>query len=328
MFERALTRDSDAQAPVEPADTPPVVVIGAACFDIKGRAFDRVNSGSSTPGLVRVSLGGTARNIAENLARLDVPVRLLTALGADRQGEQLAEQTRAAGVLLDDDLVVVDPSLSTGSYVALMNDEGQLVAGIDDTRALRAVTPRMLHRWHAAIRDSSLVVADANLRPQTLRALLEMCCRFGVRVCLDPVSIELAHRIVPHLGGLLLVTPNMAEASVLAGLPVTGRDDALVAAKALHEAGPEVVVVTMAHGGAVFASAAASGHIPALETDVVDATGAGDALTAGVLFGLLNDFPLDDAIALGTSMASLTMQSTETVRSDLTLDRVYQHLKL
>jgi pseudouridine kinase len=66
----------------------------------------------------------------------------------------------------------------------------------------------------------------------------------------------------------------------------------------------------------------------AVETEVLDATGAGDALTAGVLFGLLNDFPLDDAMALGVSMASLAMQSSETVRSDLTLEQVYQNLKL
>lgn len=328
MSMRGLARDASRPLTRDGADAAPVLVIGAACIDVKGRAFDRLHSGSSTPGLVRVSLGGTARNIAENLARLDMTVRLHTAIGDDQQGAQLAKQTREAGVLLDENGVLLDTTRPTCSYVALMNEFGQLLAGVDDTRALRAITPRVVHRWHAAIRDSALVVADANLRPQSLGTLVTVCRRYGTRLCLDPVSVALASRIVPYLEGTVLVTPNMAEAAALTGLTVATIDEAIAAAKVLQEAGPEVVVVTMAHGGAVFASGDASGHIPALETDVVDATGAGDALTAGVLFGLLNDFPLDDAIAFGTSMASLTMQSAETVRADLTLDGVYQHLKL
>ena len=42
-----------------------------------------------------------------------------------------------------------------------------------------------------------------------------------------------------------------------------------------------------------------------LDADRHDTTGAGDALTATVLFGLLNDIPIDDAVRLGVTAASL-----------------------
>ena len=305
-----------------------MVLIGSACFDIIGTVGEEVYLASSNPGRVRVSLGGTARNIAENLARLDVPVHLLTAIGDDAQGRQIVEQTRAAGVVIDDETLIVAPGWPSGAYLALLDFRGRLITGVDDTGVLRQITPRAIHRWHHLVRDAALVVVDANLRPQALRAVMRLCRRYRVEVCLDPVSVTLAGRLAPYLPDAMLITPNMREAAALSGLPVTTREEALAAARLLQDRGTNIVVITLAHGGAVYVSGDASGHLPAIETSVVDATGAGDALTAGVIFGLLNDFPLDDAIALGTAQASLTMQSDETVRSDLTIEQVYAHLKL
>jgi pseudouridine kinase len=68
------------------------------------------------------------------------------------------------------------------------------------------------------------------------------------------------------------------------------------------------------------------GYIPAIRSEVVDRTGAGDALTAGVVFGLLNDFPIDEAVRLGVSAATLTLQCKETVCPDLSLERLYDQL--
>jgi pseudouridine kinase len=66
--------------------------------------------------------------------------------------------------------------------------------------------------------------------------------------------------------------------------------------------------------------------VPALESEIVDLTGAGDALTAAVVFGLLNDFPIDEAVRLGTSAAALTLQSRETVCPALSLEQLYDQM--
>jgi pseudouridine kinase len=66
--------------------------------------------------------------------------------------------------------------------------------------------------------------------------------------------------------------------------------------------------------------------VPAIACDIVDQTGAGDALTAAVVFGLLNDLPIVEAVRLGTSAAALTLQSRETVRPDLSLEKLYDQL--
>ena len=92
--------------------------------------------------------------------------------------------------------------------------------------------------------------------------------------------------------------------------------------------GPRMVVVTLGEQGLAYATYEQSGRVPALDMDVVDSTGVGDALTAAVVFGLLNDFPADEAVRLGVSAAALTLSSSQTVYPDLSLERLYDHLVL
>src|SRR5688572_29244928 len=93
-----------------------VLVIGAANLDIKGRPDSRPVQGSSTPGMIRVSPGGVARNIAENLVRLDVETVLLTAVGDDENGGRLLGQAAGSGIDISEALVIEGGR--TGAYVA------------------------------------------------------------------------------------------------------------------------------------------------------------------------------------------------------------------
>jgi pseudouridine kinase len=44
------------------------------------------------------------------------------------------------------------------------------------------------------------------------------------------------------------------------------------------------------------------------------------------MFGMVNDFPITEAIRLGAAAGSLTLQTGETVVPDLSLDMLYDHL--
>jgi pseudouridine kinase len=90
--------------------------------------------------------------------------------------------------------------------------------------------------------------------------------------------------------------------------------------------GAWIAVVTLGATGLVYATSDRSGYIPALNIEVVDSTGAGDAFSAGVIFGILNEIPLDDAMRLGVSAAALTLRSPETVVPDLSVELLYSQL--
>jgi pseudouridine kinase len=82
----------------------------------------------------------------------------------------------------------------------------------------------------------------------------------------------------------------------------------------------------MAEFGVCYATSETSGYIPAIRTEIVDPTGGGDALNAAVIFALMNDISLDDAVRLGVSAASLTLKHRGAVLPDLSIEKLYAQL--
>jgi pseudouridine kinase len=302
-----------------------ILVIGTASIDTKGRAAQEIQTGTSTPGAIRVSVGGVARNVAENLANLGEPVVLLSAVGDDGSGRRILQQAAECGI--DTSRVLVDAEHRTAAYLAVLDDTGDHVMSIDDMTISRdLLTPGYLYRRRALFRDAQMIVLDANLSPAAFETIFRLARRYGVPVCADPTTATLAPGLCPYLSELTLVAPNAAEAEALCDVQVTGRESALVAAQKLVAMGVKIAIVTLGATGLVYASSEESGHIPAVEVEIVELTGAGDALTAAVVFGLLNDFPVDEAVRLGTSAAALTVHSRSTVCTDLSLERLYDQL--
>ena len=122
-----------------------------------------------------------------------------------------------------------------------------------------------------------------------------------------------------------MVVPNLAEARALVG-DEDGSMDAQRLAMCLVELGVEIAIITLADKGLYYATPEERGRVPALQRDIVDLTGAGDALAGAVIFALLNDVPISEAVRLGISSAALTIQCPETVCPDLSLDRLYDEL--
>lgn len=304
-----------------------VLVIGAAGRDVIGRLEqESLRPGVSNPARIRTGFGGVARNVAENLARLGQPVSLISVVGRDRRGEELLEHAAAAGI--DVSAVVRSPDLPTGFYMGVLDPNGRLQFAVDDMRVLEQLTPEALLERRDLFASSGLLFMDANLPPATLQTACELARECGLPVCADTTTPALAERLRPHLDQLKLVTPNSTEAGILTGMPFDQADDraARRAARALINAGVEIALITLAEFGVVYATSDTTGHIPAIRTAIVDPVGAGDALTAAVIFGLLNDIPLDDAVRLGVSSASLTLRHPGTVCPDLTLEKLYAQL--
>lgn len=304
----------------------PALVIGASGIDIIGRLRSELHCETSNPARIRTSFGGVARNIAENLARLGQPAVLLSVVGQDQAGDQLLQQTSQAGV--DVSAVLHSDTRPTGSYLGILNAKGGLEFALDDMRVISALSAAYLKEHAALFKEASLVFVDANLPKETLRTAVSLARRARLPICADPTSISLANRLRPYLSHLRLITPNSAEASLLCGRDVDAarRGQAMEAAKYLVSQGVEIAIISLAEFGVCYATSETSGRIPAIRTEVVDPTGVGDAMTATVIFALLNEIPLDDAVRLGVSAASLTLRHPGAVLPDLSLQKLYDQL--
>lgn len=305
----------------------PVLVIGSAGFDLVGRPIDSLKTGTSNPSQLRYSHGGVARNVAENLARLGTEAILISAVGDDVRGHQILDRARRAGVNVDH--VLISPEHPTGTYLAVLDGRGALHVGMDDMRIVSTITPDTIQEHSSLFEQVNLVFVDANLPEDTLAFIIHQSEAAGVPVAADPTSTSLAARLSPHLDHLTLITPNEAEASTLCPHTVPHADisQALAAARHLVAHGVDIAIITMAEFGLGYASAESSGHFPAIRTEIIDPTGAGDALTAAVIFALLNGIPLDESVRLGLSAAALTIRTPGSVAEDLSLERLYDQLR-
>lgn len=304
----------------------PVLVIGGAGTDVVGTVRGDLQMGTSNPASIRLSFGGVARNVAENLARLGQPAVLVTAVGVDQTGEQLLAHCHQAGI--DTRHVLHTPDFSTGTYLGVVNSSGELQVALDDLTATNAITPAFIKDHEDLFREAALVFIDANLPRETLRTVFSLAGKARLPVCADPTSSSLAYRLKPYLPRVWMVTPNSVEAGILCdqAFESAQRQRALEAAKCMVSQGVDIVLITLAEFGVVYASSETSGHVPAIRTKIVDPTGAGDALTAAVLFALLNEVPLDDAVRLGVTAASLTLRQRGTVIPELSQELLYDHL--
>jgi pseudouridine kinase len=305
-------------------DSAQVIVVGAASLDVKGRSKKTLLPVTSNPGEIHFGPGGEARNIAENLARLGVRTTLLSAVGQDSVGTVLLQRSAEAGV--DVSQVIVSPERHSASYLVVLDESGNPVISIDDMEILELIRPQYIAANRPQFKEAAMVFMDANLLPRSIESVLKTAERYHVRAGISTVSVSLAPRLRPFLSRSAILTANAAEAAAIVDHPIHGREEALAAAQQLVAAGAGTVVITLAEMGLVYATSRESGHIPALKCDVVDYTGAGAALTAAIIYGLVNHFPVAEAMRIGVSAAALTLKSPETVSAQMSLENLYDQL--
>lgn len=275
------------------------VLIGGAHIDRIGYALDGAATGTSVPGRVNRGIGGVALNVARILSALGEKVLLVSAFGDDPDGRTILA---AAGEGLDVASALPAGGGTTATYHAIINPDGTLLGAVADMAIYDRVLPSALAPFEARIRAAPLVFVDTNLPAATLSWIAGLT-RSG-RFAADTVSTAKAARLANILPALDVVFSNRAEAGALTGSPP--RD----AAARLCRLGAQGAVVS--DGAEALQVACDPDHairIAVPPARVVDETGAGDALVAGTLFGLLRGQDLRGAARTGLAAARICVET-------------------
>ena len=295
-----------------PSLPPAVTVVGGANMDVGAQTDTPLLPGDSTPGHIQYAPGGVGRNIAENLARLGVPVSLLTVVGDDAFGTQLITSSAASGVNVTKMLRL--KGQRTATYLSMHGPDGDMALAVNDMAILEQLTPACCIQHLPAPKPGEWLLLDCNLQAATLAHLLSS----GRTAVVDAVSVAKCRRVEAHLPAVHLLKVNRLEAAALSGIPVRAPEDALRAAHALHALGVKRVVVSLGAEGVVWCDTDGStGFLEARHVPVVNTTGAGDALLAGIVAGLQRQMSLSQAVAYGRACAEITLSSTFANSSEL-----------
>ena len=300
-----------------PSSASRVISIGAIHFDTIAHAASHIRPETSTPARHNSKPGGVATNIARTLSKLGVKTGLVGAVGDDGPAQVLQQQLKTEGIHLAH---VIRKGFATGQYLALHNPDGQLAAACVDDKILADAPPdifdNVLEPLVKPSPEGIIWFLDANL-PETM--LHRLISRIGNgRLIANAVSNAKAPRLKSYLKALECLMLNRGEASALTGLPLDTVPEAF--AKALHGLGLQNLVLTDGSRDVLVSEAGSLARFSPPKVDVVDVTGAGDALTAGTIAALATGLNLKQAVPYGLSAASLTLQSTGALASDLSWD--------
>jgi pseudouridine kinase len=324
-------------APSPSHDAFDVLCIGGINMDRKLKALQPLLDGSSNPCIALESPGGVARNVAENLARLGLRTQLIGALGADSAAQTILNHMQSLGVSTS--ACLFQPAGNTGSYTAVLDANGQLVVGMADMAITEQLTPDLLLNAGLASSDQGarLWMADMNLPEASLKWLAQHAREQQRRLVMLAVSEPKMERLPHDLQGVDTLVLNRGElaawrdwfdATTPNASAITLAEVAVLFAK-LQAAGLQRLVVTLGETGVVCIETGQAQPIhlrpespPAMR--VVDVSGAGDALCAGLCASYLR-YP-EDALVLhvkrAMKLAVLTVQSEQTASAEITPDLI------
>lgn len=291
-----------------------VAVIGGMNFDVHAHVSTMVWR-DSNPGTVQSSMGGVGRNIAENLARLDVKVTLFSLIGDDLFGQAVLQDTHAAGVNVTHVEQVKDQS--TGVYVSLSDDDDMVVA-INDTMVTEAMDVPWAMRHIEVLKQFDILCLDAGLIQSTIDYIASACQ--DKVIILDPVSVSKARRLVNALPYCQMIKPNRYELQALSGYPAKTLEDDILAAKLLIDRGCRNVVVSRGKDDVIVVRQSGIKHYPVNVVPVVNMAGAGDAFVAGYVAGLVHQAP--DPVVWAMRASAIAIASAQTVSPFMSLSTI------
>ena len=297
------------------------VVCGGVNIDIGAHSFAPLRAKDSNPGKVELSLGGVGRNIAHNMRLLGVPTYLLTAVGGDSRARQVEESCQALGIDLSHALRVSDGRTST--YVFVGDSDGDMAIAVSDMEICEKLTPDYFASQLDLLNGAAAVVVDANLPRASIAFITERCT---APVFIDPVSTVKAEKLRGLLGRVHTLKPNRIEAELLSGVKITDDESLRQAAQALLDQGVQRVFLSLGGDGVLAAQQDEMQRVSICRAEMRNATGAGDAMMAALVWSFLSGRSLTESAASGTAAAAIAVESEETINPAMSAEAVEKRL--
>lgn len=303
---------------------PYVLVFGASVVDIFGFSSCCYRPYNSTPGVVKMSFGGVCRNIAENLARVDVNTKFISILGDDEKGRSMLEHSRFIGYDMEDSLILEDSG--TPTYLAILNEYGEMVSSIADMKSIDQMNTDFIDSKAQLIENAEYTFLDSD-SPEIMEYLL-LKFKDKTKFILDPVSAEKATNIRHLIKHFHSIKPNRHEAEVMTGFEIRTDDDLILASNHFIEMGVKNVFISLDEDGIFYSNGVEAGKIKATEVTVKNVTGAGDSFVAGLGYGYMNESSLLETVKFAVTMANLTISHEETIHPEMAFEKIEEIKKI
>lgn len=282
---------------------PKICVVGSSNIDLISKVPRLPKLGETLVGhSFHMGYGGKGANQAVMAAKLGCQVTMVTKLGRDVFGEGTLKNYRDQGI--DTTYVLFDDVQASGVAPIFVDDTGRNMIVIVPG-ANMALSPADVQAARDVIQSADVVVCQLEVPVATTTEAFRIAKETGVRTILNPAPAAPLPDEVLLLSDI--VAPNETETELLTGLPVHTLEEAEQAAYALRRRTPGAVIITLGERGALLVDDTGATHVPGIQVNAVDSTGAGDAFIGSLAVFLAEGQALRDAIRRANAVAAVSV---------------------
>ena len=291
-----------------------MVVVGAVFVDVKGFPEDNYIPTGRTAGRVEFVHGGVGRNVAEDIANVELRPRFVSLVDDNAEGEAVLKKLRNHKVNTDYVLSVPD---GMGMWLAVFDNSGDLAGSISKRPDPSALVQLLEEKGDEIFADADSIVVEIDLDKEVVKQVFKYAEKYHKKVYAVVANMSIASQRRDFLQSTDCFVCNVLEAGILFVTDFSRLSPEELCeelSRRVVSARIPAVVVTLGSKGSVYADMQGNkGVCPAETVQVRDTTGAGDAFCAGVAMGLTYGKTMPEALEIGTRLAASVITVSENV---------------
>ncbi|HZK46075.1 MAG TPA: PfkB family carbohydrate kinase [Clostridia bacterium] len=291
-----------------------IVVLGAVFVDIKGYPSEVYIPGGRNAGRVEQVHGGVSRNIAEDIANVELRPTFISLVDDSGAGADVIKKLKSHKV--NTDYIRVTPN-GMGTWLAVFGNNGDVEAAISKRPDLHPILDTLIEHGDEIFSQADSISLEIDIDKDIVKQVFMLAEKYGKPVYAVVSNMRIAVERRDFLRSTHCFVCNQQEAGILFSDDYSDKapeEMADILAERIKAARIQRMIVTMGEHGAVYATTdGEKGICPAKKVDVKDTTGAGDAFFAGATIGLTYGKTMQEACEIGTRLAASVICTSENV---------------
>ncbi len=303
-----------------------VVGIGAANVDVYGKSRIPIRTHYDHPANILTNVGGVTHNILTNLSKLGCETKLITAIGDDGFGKMILEDSKLNNIDTKNCLTV--KGKSSGVFMQIQDENNDMYLAVCDMSVIESLDADYIKNKAKVLLNSKLVLIDPSLTDETIKKIIDIC-KGRVALYCDPISDNYALKMKQYVKDLDCIKPNKTELENLSGIKIKDENDLYEACQILLKQGLHKIFVSLGKDGILYMDDEGKQIKRKLKPveNMVNASGAGDALMAAIIYGEVNNLDIDKTIDYGLAAGIGAITSESTINSDMSIDLLERIVK-
>ena len=291
-----------------------IVVIGAVFVDVKGYPEATYIPGGRNAGSVEYTHGGVGRNVAEDIANVELRPTLVSLVDTTGTGADVI--TKLGNHKVNTNYIRAVRN-GMGTWLAVFDSNGDVTASISQRPDLLPIVEILDEHGDEIFSNADSIILEIDIEKEIVKRTFALAKKHNKKVYAVVSNMSIALERRDFFQSLDCFVCNRQEAGMMFYDDYESKSAAEmvdIIAERVSSARISSMIVTLGADGAVYADMnGQKGWCPARKVEVRDTTGAGDAFCAGAVIGLTHGKTMEEACRIGSTLSAAVITTYDSV---------------